>query len=147
MTEEYFTVEQISKLLDIHPKTIQRYIREGKLKAAKLGKSWRVTGHDLSVFVEGSRTEAPGLKIQSDVKSTASAVVDIQIGDKEAAVRIMNTLTAALNSKPLEYGPSSLQTQYSEHENLVRVMLWGNLPFMTGMMAMISTLTEPVIEE
>ena len=48
MNETYYSVEQISEMLHIHPKTVQRYIREGKLRAAKLGKSWRVTGHDLT---------------------------------------------------------------------------------------------------
>ena len=52
MNKDYYSVEQISDMLDIHPKTIQRYIREGRLRATKIGKSWRVTGHDLSVFIE-----------------------------------------------------------------------------------------------
>jgi excisionase family DNA binding protein len=50
----YYTVQQISDMLDIHPKTIQRYIREGKLRASKVGKGWRITGHDLSTFVESN---------------------------------------------------------------------------------------------
>ena len=55
MSETYYTVEKISKLLSIHPKTVQRYIREGKLRANKVGKGWRVSGHDLSVFMEQNR--------------------------------------------------------------------------------------------
>jgi excisionase family DNA binding protein len=42
--ETYYSVEQISQMLSIHPKTVQRYIREGKMRAAKIGKSWRVSG-------------------------------------------------------------------------------------------------------
>lgn len=56
MNEVYYNVEQIAQILNIHPKTVQRYIREGKLRAVKLGKSWRVTGHDLSMFVENADT-------------------------------------------------------------------------------------------
>jgi excisionase family DNA binding protein len=55
MNISYYTVDQIAELLHIHPKTIQRYIREGKLPASKIGKSWRVSGHDLSRFAEGAR--------------------------------------------------------------------------------------------
>ncbi|NLT40483.1 MAG: helix-turn-helix domain-containing protein [Clostridiales bacterium] len=50
MSEEYYTVEQISKMLAIHPKTVQRYIREGRLRAAKIGKSRRVGGSDLMLL-------------------------------------------------------------------------------------------------
>ena len=46
----HYTVEQAAELLAMHPKTIQRYIREGKLRAAKIGKGWRIAGRDLSVF-------------------------------------------------------------------------------------------------
>ena len=44
MQEKFYTVEDISKMLGMHPKTIQRYIREGKLRAAKVGKAWRISG-------------------------------------------------------------------------------------------------------
>jgi len=60
MTREYYTVEQISEMLNIHPKTIRRYIREGRLHATKIGKSWRITGHDLSVFVESDGDKGLG---------------------------------------------------------------------------------------
>ena len=54
MDNTYFTVEQVSELLSLHPKTVQRYIREGKLRATKIGKGWRIAGHDLSVFTENA---------------------------------------------------------------------------------------------
>ena len=34
--EKYYTVDQIAELLTLHPKTIQRYIREGKIIAKKV---------------------------------------------------------------------------------------------------------------
>ena len=42
----------------MHPKTIQKYIREGKLRAAKVGKSWRVTGHDIREQLVRMRKES-----------------------------------------------------------------------------------------
>ena len=55
MNETYYSVEQVAQMLHMHPKTIQRYIREGRLRAAKIGKSWHISGHDLSSFVEANR--------------------------------------------------------------------------------------------
>ena len=142
MIKDYFTVEQISDMLDIHPKTIQRYIREGRLRATKIGKSWRVTGHDLSVFVESDGDEVLGSGNQPARSVIASSVIDITAAGKEDAIRIMNTLTAALNAKPPEYGQSSMQSQYIERENMVRVTLWGDIHFMAVMMDTIAALTE-----
>ncbi|MEL7648132.1 MAG: helix-turn-helix domain-containing protein [Sedimentibacter sp.] len=142
MNREYYTVEQISNMLDIHPKTIQRYIREGRLRASKVGKGWRINGHDLSVFVESDSNKEYNTEKQSIHSALASSVIDIKVYGKEDAIRIMNTLSGALNSKPKEYGQSSMQSQYIECENMIRVTLWGDIRFMAVMMDTISVLIE-----
>ncbi len=145
MAKDYYTVEQISSMLDIHPKTIQRYIREGRLRASKIGKSWRVTGHDLSVFVESNGNDVPGGG-RPERSVVASSVVDITAMGKEDAIRVMNTLTAVLNCKPPEYGQSSMQSQYIERDGTVRVTLWGGIRFMSAMLDTIAFLTEQTKE-
>ncbi len=147
MIKDYYTVEQISSMLNIHPKTIQRYIREGKLRATKIGKGWRITGHDLSAFTEINSCEAPTSVNQTEHSIIASSVIDIIVYGKEDAIRIMNMLTASLNTKPSEYGQSSMQSQYIERENMVRITLWGGIRFMAIMMDTIAALTENNKEE
>ncbi|NMC26658.1 MAG: helix-turn-helix domain-containing protein [Syntrophomonadaceae bacterium] len=146
MYEKYYSVDQIAALLAMHPKTIQRYIREGRLKANKLGKNWRVSGHDLSVFLEGSSAStAAGSDLEKGIpgeQAVISAVIDIPGVDREQAMRIVNTLTAVLNVKPPGYGRSTLHTQYIEPDRVLRIMLWGNIFFMEAMMSCLSGLTQ-----
>lgn len=144
---KYYTVEQIAEMLTMHPKTIQRYIREGKLKANKVGKSWRVTGHDLSEFTENVGVTGHDTRIKPQDKVTISCVVDIAVSEADEGMRIINLLTAALNCKPEKYGLSTMHTQYLEYENKVRVTLWGRLLFMKEMLEFISTATGQTIEE
>lgn len=133
MQEKFYTVDEIAEMVKIHPKTIQRYIREGKLKASKVGKSWRISGHDLSTFTEGSSDNFTAPLIlgetaeQKEIK--VSAVIDIPVADTQESVRIANTLTAISNAKPSEYGASSVQTQYLMSEKVMRVMVWGGLGY------------------
>ena len=47
---KYYTVDQIAELLTLHPKTVQRYIREGKIIAQKVGKRWCVSENNLNKF-------------------------------------------------------------------------------------------------
>jgi hypothetical protein len=49
------------------------------------------------------------------------------VDDHEEAIRIANSLTALLNTKPPEYGRSSMGTQYIEPERRLRIMLWGSV--------------------
>lgn len=148
MADKYYTVEQISQMLAMHPKTIQRYIREGKLHAFKVGKSWRVAGHDLSVFVKNTRSahdpDDSTMKPTIEDRCKASAVIDILVYHKEDAMRITDMLTATLNAKPPEFGNSSMHTQYVEAEHKLRITLWGGIRFMKVMMDSISELTEQV---
>lgn len=116
--------------------------REGKLRAAKIGKSWRITGHDLSVFADSNKGNGLYSPNSQPKKAIASSVIDIVISGNEDAIRIMNTLTAALNAKPSEYGQSSMQSQYIERENMVRITLWGDIRFIAVMMDTIISLTE-----
>lgn len=140
MKETYYTVEQISEMLSIHPKTVQRYIREGKLRAAKIGKGWRVTGHDLSAFAEN--LPPAGTEIPAEDRVKISAVADIRVPHRDEAIRVMNALTAGINAKPPEFGQSSLHAQYIEQESTVRVTLWGGARFMAAVMDGIAMLTE-----
>ena len=147
MTEKYYTVEQISQLLKIHPKTLQRYIREGKLRASKVGKSWRISGHDLSIFMESEKSVQPQEAERSEEERIkSSAVVDIRVQDTDDAVRIVDLLTGALNSKPAEYGNSSMHTQYIVEENMLRITLWGGIRFMEVMISAISAFAEQTDE-
>lgn len=38
----FLTVPETAGILRLHPKTVQRYLRLGKLPGVKLGKAWRV---------------------------------------------------------------------------------------------------------
>ncbi len=142
MQESFYTVEQIAQMLQMHPKTVQRYIREGKLRAVKVGKGWRVSGHDLSVFTEN-------VPEQSGEVPTAvvSCVADVSMADQNNAIRLMNTLTAALNSKPASAGQTSMQTQYIPQEQKLRITLYGSARTTAAMLDAIATLTEEESEQ
>lgn len=136
--EKYYTVEQVSDLLSMHPKTIQRYIREGKLQAKKVGKGWRITGHDLSVFTEGADVVDTDIGKPIEDKITMSAVIDIKASCHEESIRITNMLTGALNSKQANIQRSTMHTQYIEYEKTLRITLWGGIDFVQKMLNIIS---------
>lgn len=50
--DEFYTVNQVAIVLKVHPLTIRRYIKEGKLKAYKVGGNVRVSVNDLRIFTQ-----------------------------------------------------------------------------------------------
>ncbi len=58
MMEELLGVDAVAAYLDIHPMTVYRWCRDGRLPALKVGKSWRVTRPALEEFVRrGARPQ------------------------------------------------------------------------------------------
>jgi excisionase family DNA binding protein len=49
------TPEQVAGILQVHILTIYGYIRDGKLDAIRLGRSYRITPQDLEQFIESNR--------------------------------------------------------------------------------------------
>lgn len=141
MNDKWYSVDQAADMLSLHPKTLRRYINEGKLRANKVGKQYRISGHDLSVFVEG-RDIIPGREREDDCVCSidVSAVADIAVRSGGEAERIERTLIAALNSKDSSYGSSSMSIQRQAGTNKLRVMLWGTPVFITVMLECISAL-------
>jgi len=50
--EAIYTTEQVANLLQIHPLTVLKYLKEGKLKGVKLGRIYRVRESDIEAFLK-----------------------------------------------------------------------------------------------
>ncbi|MBU4292593.1 MAG: helix-turn-helix domain-containing protein, partial [Actinobacteria bacterium] len=48
---------ELEKILPITPLTVRAYIRKGKIKGSKIGKSWYVSKQDLEAFLEGDKVK------------------------------------------------------------------------------------------
>ncbi len=155
MEEKFYTVDEVANILGLHPKTIRKFIREGKLIANKVGKQWRITGNDLSNFTErnstcklnldrniseGTYTTEETITGNKPQKVQVSAVVDIIVEDEDEALRISNTLIAVSNSKDPQYGKSTVNIQQFKNNNKIRIMLWGSCLFVENMLSTISVM-------
>ena len=54
---DFLTVEQVAKKLQVHWQTVLNYIKDGKLKALKLGKGYRISQEDLRRFIKTNQTK------------------------------------------------------------------------------------------
>ena len=52
------TPEQVAGLLQVHILTVYSYIRQGRLGAVRLGRSYRILPNDLRHFIEANRTSS-----------------------------------------------------------------------------------------
>ena len=158
MEDQFYTVDKVAEILGMHHKTIRKFIAEGKLAASKVGKQWRISGHDLSIFVEknGGKTSDKKASEESNIdfftngevkdttkqKVNISTVVDISDVNREQYFRISNTLIALMNSKDSKMEKSTINMKYDEKMCRLKVLLWGNISFIEEMLSCISMLVE-----
>lgn len=158
MEDKFYTIDQVAEMLGMHHKTIRKFITEGKLGASKVGKQWRISGHDLSVFMEKNSGKMSNEKINEELnveysttgdgedtisdRINVSTVVDIRDTDKDEYIRISNTLIAIANCKDPEIGKSTIHIKYDEKDKRLRVLLWGSVKFIENMLSTISMLAE-----
>lgn len=158
MEEKFYTIDQIAEILGMHHKTIRKFITEGKLRANKVGKQWRIAGHDLSIFMENNnvnisyKNEVEDEKIEfsnSNVdvnnkinKISVSTVVDINEVDMNEYMKISNMLIAVMNSKDSKMSNSTINIKHYQKERNLKVMLWGDTEFTKEMLEIISILTQ-----
>ncbi len=54
--ETIYTTEQVAELLQIHPLTVLKYIKGGRLKSIKLGRVYRIRESELDAFLQKEST-------------------------------------------------------------------------------------------
>ena len=52
MEETILTVEQVAHILQVHPFTVLKFIKQAKLTAAKLGRVYRIRRSDVDKFLD-----------------------------------------------------------------------------------------------
>ncbi len=52
-----YTIDEVVELLHVTRRTVYSYIKDGKLKAVKIGKYWRVTQENLEEFLSTGTKE------------------------------------------------------------------------------------------
>lgn len=135
MEQKFYSVEEIARFLDLHPKTVRRFIREGKIKARKIGRAWRIHRDDLREYAHGELADnreesgfSPDTGLQE--RTSVSAVIEIQEGSPEEASRISNSLIAMLNCKDPSWGKSRYDFIYNPETKKARFILYGSPRFL-----------------
>lgn len=116
MTTEFLTVETAAQLLQLHPKTVLRFIREGRLRATKVGKQYRVIRSDLNTFA-GPHSSNDG----RDARATS--IVDIADVDPALLQRLSAVLLGASKGKEPSGAPISVDIAHDPERRSVKVIL------------------------
>jgi excisionase family DNA binding protein len=55
--ETVYTLKEVAEGLGVHYQTIKTWVASGKIKASRIGRSYRVTGSEMKRLLEGGPTQ------------------------------------------------------------------------------------------
>jgi excisionase family DNA binding protein len=137
MNPHLYTVDQVAERLNVHAKTVRRYIRDGRLKAKRIGKEYRVTRVDLDEFA-GTSDPFPVARTR---QVTVSSIVDVDAISPEDSHRVTTMVMASLNARKGEPDFPRVDTIYYEERGRLRVTITANPELTRDLIQLIAALT------
>jgi excisionase family DNA binding protein len=135
VTNDLLTVEAAAERLKLHTRTVLRFIREGRLKAAKVGKQYRIRGADLDALAGITPSAGlPGARV--------TAVIDVPDVDDRLRQRLTAALMGAAAMPSARAEALSVNLAHDPVRRTLKVIAVGA----PGDVAALLTLTETCLE-
>jgi excisionase family DNA binding protein len=120
--KQLFTVDEVAGRLNLHVKTVRRFIREGRLPAKRIGKEYRIARPALDEFA-GTATDPGNAPIARTRQVLVSSIVDVDAISPEDSQRITTLVMAGLNSRRGEPDFPRVDSLYDADRGRLRIMI------------------------
>jgi excisionase family DNA binding protein len=127
MTKDLYSVEQVADLLNLHVRTVRNYVREGRLKAVKIGKQYRIAREDLEAMTGRPAAALEREPVRRHRHVEVSSIIEVDAVSPETASRVMNMLGGSYNSRRSGDEPLRIETIYNPERAHMKVILVGGM--------------------
>lgn len=120
MSHELYSVEQVAQRLGLQERTVRAYIRDGRLKAVRIGKQYRITRADLEALTGQALAPAPARHLE------VSAILEMEGVGLDASIRLANAMLGVLNGRKSADPPLRTETMYDPGRQRMKFVLLGD---------------------
>jgi excisionase family DNA binding protein len=139
--KQLFTVDEVAERLNLHVKTVRRFIRDGRLPAKRIGKEYRITRSALDEFAGTSAGSSNGA-IARTRQILVSSIVDVDAISPEDSQRITTLIMAGLNARRGEPDFPRVDSVYDADRGRLRIMITASPTLTCDLLRIIATLAE-----
>ncbi|OLE78602.1 MAG: hypothetical protein AUF76_18740 [Acidobacteria bacterium 13_1_20CM_2_65_9] len=140
MSTHLYTADEVAELLNLHVKTIRRYVRDGRLKARRIGKEYRIARSDLDEFA--GETRAADTPVARTRHVIASSIVDVDVISPDESHRITTMVMASLNARKGEADFPRVDSIYYPEQAKLRITITASPMLTCELLRMINALLE-----
>jgi excisionase family DNA binding protein len=139
---QMYSVEQVAGMLGLHVKTVRGYVRDGRLKAVRIGRQYRIAATDLEEFTGHSVSASAWKTARRRRHVEVSSIVQIDAISLAAMSRLTTTVMAAVAGRSVEDAPLRIETVYDEERASLKIILVGDLDTAAEVFRLIDRLAE-----
>jgi excisionase family DNA binding protein len=139
--KQLFAVDEVAQRLNLHVKTVRRFIREGRLPAKRIGKAYRITRSALDEFA-GASGGPPSVTVARTRQILVSSIVDVDAISPEDGQRITTLIMAGLNARRGEPDFPRVDSLYDADRGRLRIMITASPPLTCDLIRTIAALAE-----
>ncbi|RDG39335.1 helix-turn-helix domain-containing protein [Streptomyces corynorhini] len=126
---DLYSVGEVAELLGLHVRTVRNYVRDGRLKAVRIGKQYRVSRADFEALTSLPDPDAaPGTPAATTPRGhvEVSSIVQIDAIGPDAASRLSTLVTAAAQAERDAPDPLRIQTVYDKERARMKIVILGD---------------------
>jgi excisionase family DNA binding protein len=135
--DELCTVEAAAAHLQVHRKTVLRFIRDGRLPATKIGKAYRIRRVDLDEF-----SGAPPPAVTAADATRVTSIVDVAGVAPPLASKLAGAVTNSLHSGRERRGDVQAEVVYDAEQAQLKIIVIGSIPDTRGLLGLVQVWLE-----
>lgn len=137
---DWYSVDQVAALLGLHVKTVRGYVREGRLRAVRIGKQYRIAREDLEAFTGKPLADPEPVRRQRHAEVTSIAQIDAVSRQRmdQISTYLMATAKTPHNGRHLR-----VEIAYDEERASMKIVIFGDLDRVAELLRLTSALVEP----
>jgi excisionase family DNA binding protein len=142
MPQDLFSIFDIATRLKLHVKTVRNYVREGQLKATRIGKQYRISRADLEAFTGHPVPPSDSEMARRQRHVEVSGIVQIDAISPEASAEVENSLSAFVNGRTRPEEPLRIEAIYDRLTGHLKIILLGGANDTGSALKLIAALLE-----
>ncbi|MET4923496.1 helix-turn-helix domain-containing protein [Streptomyces sp. PSRA5] len=124
---DLYSVGEVAERLGLHVRTVRNYVRDGRLKAVRIGKQYRISRADFEALTSLPETGEPAAA--ADIPRVrhveVSSIVQIESVGPESASRLSTLITASAQSVRDTADSLRIQVVHDRERARMKIVILG----------------------
>jgi len=139
---QLYSVEQVAERLGLHVRTVRHYVREGRLKAVRLGKQYRIAAEDLAAMTGRPAASFEPVPERRTRHVEVSSIVEIDAISADDANRLINSLVGAAKGRHPSQDTLRIETVYNEERARLKIIVMSGPSTTATMLSLMAAILE-----